>query len=220
MKKLRMKRRIIKLFESREGHLESRVEKDYLSSGIATIPCRITDYYDVIRNYSVETFETLNTDFVDYLKTSNEVLPLEYPLVLEIIEDFLSQEQKKIIRETIQEYFAYNLGLVEREEKRHTRIFLGMFFGLLASGVLLWLSQLLEEVPRELFFILFWFMGDTLCDYIFLTGHDLRHNRRTAGRLASIKVIFTNRFVKPDYSNNEINELYSDIEKDVKETLR
>ena len=35
-----------------------------------------------------------------------------------------------------------------------------------------------------------WFMGETLCDYIFLTGHDLHIDRGLVGRFASIKVVF------------------------------
>lgn len=95
-----------------------------------------------------------------------------------------------------------------------------MTVGLLVSGILLYLSQILEEVPREIFFVLFWFIGDTLCDYIFLTGHDLRHDRRLAGRLASMKVEFARSFDESDYSKEEVDRIYSDIEEDVKKTRK
>ena len=147
-------------------------------------------------------------------------MPDEYPLVLEIVEDCLTAEDRKNIEETIADYYAYNLGFVEKEEKRHTKIFIFMTIGLILSGILLWFTQMLEEVPRELFFVLFWFMGDTICDYVFLTGHDLRKDRRLAGRLASIKVKFAKNFDESDYTNHEVDELYSEIEKDVKETLK
>ena len=94
-----------------------------------------------------------------------------------------------------------------------------MFFGLIISGVLLWLTQVLAEEPRELFFILFWFMGETLCDYIFLTGYDLRRERRLAGRLASIKVVFSESYEESNYTESDVNKLYSEIEKDVNETI-
>ena len=213
------KHRIVHLFESRRGHLDSRVKRDYISKGIATIPCRVSDYYDIIRTYSIKGFETLNTDFVDYIKVSAEVIPSEYPLVLEFVEDFLSKEEKKTIEETVRDYFAYNLGMVEKDLKRHTKRFILMCVGLVLSGILLWLSQEMAEVPREMFFILFWFLGDTLCDYIFLTGYDLRKDKRTAGRLASVKVEFSKSFDESDYTKKEVDNLYSEIEKDIKETL-
>ena len=213
-------RNILKLFESRKGNLDYRIKRDYIRNGIATLPCRIFDYNDVISTYSVKGYETLNSESVGYLKSAAEVTPPEYPLVLNIIGDCLSQEEKKTIAEVILDQFAYELGFVEKEEKKHKRIFYGMFFGLIISGVLLWLTQPLAEEPRELFFILFWFIGETLCDYIFLTGHDLRRNRRLAGRLASIKVVFSESFAAPNYTESDVEKLYSEIEKDVNETIR
>ena len=76
------------------------------------------------------------------------------------------------------------------------------------------------ESFTELFFIIFWFMGDTLCDYILLTGHDLRRDRKLAGRLASIKVIFSDSFKKPEYTKEEAEKIYSEIEKDIKNTMK
>lgn len=213
------KRRIVKLFESRSGNLEDRLKKDYIQNGVVTIPCRVSDYNDVISNYSVKGFETLNQEFVDFIKRTDEVIPPEYPVVLNIISDTLSAEEKKAIKETIEDHFAYELGVVENHEKRHTRTFILMLIGMVLSGILLWLTRTLEEESRELFFVLFWFLGDTLCDYIFLTGHDLRHDRRLAGRLASVKIVFSDEFEKPKYTDTNREKLYSEIEKDVEETI-
>ena len=67
----------------------------YIRHGIATIPCRISSYSDVISAYSVKDYESLNMEFADYLKAAADVTPTEYPLVLNIIGDCLSQEEKK-----------------------------------------------------------------------------------------------------------------------------
>ena len=108
--------------------------------------------------------------------------------------------------------------MVEKEEKRHTKVFIFMIVGLILSGILLYFTHTVADEPRELFYVLFWFMGDTLCDYIFLTGHDLRHNRRMAGRLASIKVAFSDKYKEPNYTESDVDRLYSEIEKDVRES--
>ena len=86
----------------------------------------------------------------------------ECPLVLDIIGDCLSGEEQRIVEETILDEFAYSLGIVEKEEKRHTRIFRFMFCGLVLITVLLWFTQKLADEPRELIFVLFYFMGFTL----------------------------------------------------------
>ncbi len=213
------KRNLIGLFESRRGHLDYRLKRDYVKNGIATIPCRITDYSDVISAYSVKGCETLNPEFDEYLKSTAELMPPECPLVLSIIGDCLSQEEKKTVEETIRDDLAYDLGVVENEDKRHTQTFCLMIAGMLLSGALLWFTKALGDEPRELLYILFWFAGETLCDYIFLTGHDIRQSRRLAGRLASIKVVFSESYETPNYSKSDVDQLYSEIEKDVNETL-
>ncbi len=213
-------RKIIKLFESRRVNLDARLRQDYVKNGIATLPCHISDYNDIISQYSVNGYETLNMEFADFLKTCVEFASPEIPIVLNIIGDCLSDKEKKTIKETIRETFEYELGMVEKEEKRHTKVFILMTVGLILSGILLYFTHSLDEESRELFFIPFWFMGDTLCDYIFLTGYDIRHNRRMAGRLASIKVVFSDKYEEPNYTDNDVDKLYSEIEKDVKETIR
>lgn len=215
-----VRRNIVRLFESRKGHLDDRLKRDYIRNGIATIPCQISGYDDVISAYSVKDYETLNPEFSDYVKGAADVTPAEYPLVLNIIGGGLCGEEKKTIEETILDEYAYDLGMVEKEERRHTRIFHLMFFGLLILTVILFLTQTLAEAPRELIFIPFYFLGDTLCDYIFLTGYDLRRERRLAGRLASVKVVFSESFEEPHYTEKDVEQLYAQIEKDVNETIR
>lgn len=214
------KRRIVELFESRKGQMDDLLKRDFINNGIATFPIKISSYYDVIHPLSVRRYETLNPDFKDFVELGAGVIPPDCPIVLNIIEDCLTEEERKTIVATIEEYYAYNLGMVEKEERRHTKRFLIMTVGLLLSAFLLWLSEGLDEIPRELFFVLFWFMGDTLCDYILLTGHDLRRDRRAAGQLASIKVTFSKSFDESDYTKEEVNKLYSEIAQEVKETIQ
>ena len=213
-------RKAVKLFESRRAHLDKRLKKDYIRNGVAVIPCRVTAYEDVISSYSVKGCETLNPDFTEYLKSTAEVTPDEYPLVLNIIGDTLSGEEKATIDRIVRDDLAYDLGMVERDEKRHNQIFFLMLAGFIILEIVLWCTETLAEEPREIFYILFWFMGETLCDYIFLTGHDLRMERRLAGRLASIKVIFSDRYEDPEPSEQDVKQLYAEIERDVNETIR
>lgn len=215
-----MKKKINDLFESRKGQLDYLLNRDFINNGIATFPCKITSYYDIINPLSIRRFETLNQDFADFLELGAGVVPSECPIVLNIVEDCLTEEERMIIEIVIREYYAYKLGVVEKEEKRHRRRFLILSIGLVVSSLLLWLSEGLDEISRELFFIIFWFMGDTLCDYILLTGHDLRRDRKLAGRLASIKVIFSDSFKKPEYTKEEAEKIYSEIEKDIKNTMK
>lgn len=215
-----MKKKVGDLFESRKGQMDELLERDFINNGIATFPIKISSYYDVIHPMSVRRYETLNSDFKDLVELGASVISPDCPIVVNIIEDCLTEEERKTIVATIQEYYAYNLGVVEKDLKRHNKRFLIMTVGLVISAFLLWLSEGLDEISRELIFVLFWFMGDTLCDYVLLTGHDLRRDRRAAGQLASIKVTFSKNFDESDYTKEEVNKLYSEIAQDVKETTQ
>ena len=140
------------------------------------------------------------------------MVKINCPQSLNIIGDCLSADEKKIIAENIREDFSYKLGLVEKEQEREFRMFILMIIGLIISGLLLWLTISLDEVPREIFIVFFWFFGDRMFGYIFITGHELRKEKRLAGRLASIKVIFSDTYEKIHYTEEEISRLYAELD--------
>ena len=68
-------RNFIKLFENRKSRINSRVERDFLSNGVAIVTCCISDYNDIISSYSAKGQESLNLDFIDYLEDAAESIP-------------------------------------------------------------------------------------------------------------------------------------------------
>ena len=206
------KRNFIRLFDSKKSRIDSRIKRDYIVNGIATVHCCISGYNDIISAYSAKEQESLNPDFVEYLKDSAELIPDEYPLVLNIIGNGLTQEEKKTIAEIIREDFSYKLGSVEKEQEREFGLFIFMLVGSVIAGLLLWLTDFLDEVPREIFIVLFWFFGDRMFEYLFITEYELRKEKRLAGRLASIKVIFSDTCEKKQYTEDEINKLYAELD--------
>ncbi len=208
------KRNFIQLFDRKQSRIDSRIKRDYIENGIATVHCCISGYNDIINTYSAKDQESLNPDFVEYLQEAANPIPDECPLVLNIIGDNLSADEKKVIAETIRDDFSYKLGLVEKEQDREFKLFLFMLIGSIVGGLLLWLTDFLDEAPREIFIVLFWFFGDRMFEYIFITGHELRKEKRLAGRLASIKVNFSDVYEKPHYTEEQINQLYAELDLD------
>ena len=206
------KRNFIRLFERKKSWIDSRIRRDYIENGVATIHCCISGYNDIINTYSAKDQESLNLDFVEFLQDAANPIPDECPLVLNVIGDCLSAEEKKIIAEIIRDDFSYRLGLVEKEQDREFKMFIFMVIGLIISGLLLWLTLSLDEVPREIFIVFFWFFGDRMFEYIFITGRELRKEQRLAGRLASIKVIFSDTYEKPHYTEEQISQLYAELD--------
>lgn len=206
------KRNFTKLFDRRKSRLDSRIKRDYIENGIAILRCRISSYNDIISTYSVKSQESLDLDFVEYLKDAAEPIPDEYPLVLNIIGDCLTEDEKDTIEEIISEDFVYKLGDVEKEQEREFKMFLFMLIGSIVAGILLGLTDFLDEVPHEIFVVLFWFFGDRMFEGLFITGHELRKEKRLAGRLASIKVIFSDTDEKIHFTEDEINKLYAELD--------
>ena len=206
------KRNFRNLFDKRKSHLDSRIRRDYIDNGIATIHCCISNYHDIISSYSVKGQESLNFDFIDYLEDAAEPIPDEYPLVLNIIGNCLSDEEKKNIKDIIRDDFSYKLGNVEKEQSKELKMFLFMLIGTFIAGVLLWHTHFLDEVPREIFIVLFWFFGDRMFESLFITGRDLRNEKRLAGRLASIKVVFSDTYEKLHFTEDEVNKLYAELD--------
>lgn len=205
------KRNFTRLFDSKKSQFDARVQRDYIKNGVATIFCQISSYNDIITAYSAKNHEAVNLDFIRYIHRAAEVIPEECPLVLNIIENCLTKDEQKTIREVISEELEYDFAMVEQDEDRQWRIFIGMLIGTFIAGILLWLTDTLDEVPREVFFVLFWFAGDRMFEYIFLTGHELREERRLAGRLASIKVIFSKTYEEPNYTEQDLDKLYTEL---------
>jgi len=205
-------RNFTRLFDRKKSRIDSRIKRDYIDNGIAIIHCCISSYNDIISTYSAKDQESLNLDFVDFLQDSVGPIPDEYPLVLNIIGDCLSAEEKRTIAEIIRDDFAYRLGSVEKEQEREFSLFISMLIGSIVAGLLLWLTDFLDEVPREIFIVLFWFFGDRMFEYLFITGYELRKEKRLAGRLASIKVIFSDTYEKRHYTEDEINKLYAELD--------
>ncbi len=206
------KRNFIRLFERKRSRIDSRIKRDYIENGIATVHCCISNYNDIINTYSAKDQESLNPDFVDFLQDAAGPIPDECPLVLNIIGDCLSADEKKIIKEIIRDDFFYRLGLVEKEQDQEFKMFIFMLIGVIISGLLLWLTVSLDEVPREIFIVFFWFFGDRMFEYLFITGRELRKEQRLAGRLASIKVIFSDTYEKIHYTEEQISQLYAELD--------
>ena len=87
-----------------------------------------------------------------------------------------------------------------------------MLVGSIVAGIILWLTDFLDEVPRKIFIVLFWFFGDRMFEYVFITRRDLKQEKRLAGRLASIKVIFSDTYKKLHFTEDEINKLYVELD--------
>lgn len=181
----------IKKFLNKKSFLKHRLNKEVLEEGIAYIPCYVQNMDDIISKYSIRDCVSLNSEFSDYIIDFIECIPTKYPIVLEIYGSKFTEEQKKIIVDTITSDGDYVLGKIIQENRHHRLVFGEMVIGTVISGILLALiGKYLGDIPQEFFYVLFWLFADSFVRYIFIERGDYRDQRIGAGRIASIKVEF------------------------------
>lgn len=208
-------RKNIRAYNRKRSDFEKRLEREFIDHGIATIPCKVSGLEDIISSYSVPGYESLNSEFVDYLSEVADLVPQQYPIVLSIVGKKFTENEQKVIRSTIEYDLAYNLGLAEQETKSLYRLILIFLLGSILSGMMIAKFSWLSEVNVEIMYIFFWFFAEYLVAYVFLDGREVRKQKIKKARLACIKVVFSEEYDERDYSDEEakdiLDKLYSDI---------
>ena len=202
-----------RLFLKRDAKLAKRLKEDYIDNGIATLPCRVAGRDDMISHFSVPGYETLSPEFSDFIEASAEFIPPEYPIVLEISGCRFSEEDQAIIRRTIQEDFAYELGAVQRENRKQLIIALLMLAGMLVTGFLAFGAQGITDTAIEIIYIFFWFFADLAACYFCLDGFENRKKRLLAGRLADMTVCFSEKYDDSAVTDEDARSVYEELEK-------
>lgn len=197
-------------FQNKKSRIEERVRQEYLDSGIATIPVKANDYYDIISSYSVEGHEALNPDFIDYIKDIADAIPVQYPIVIDIIGHFTKAE-RNTIKQIIREDFAYDLGTVEKKKAFYRNYFTLLLIGMIITGLLVG-TGIFGGIREEISVILFWFCLWSTADYITTDGYDLRIEHIQAGRLACVEVTFSKEFDETPYTEDEVNKVFEELE--------
>lgn len=214
--KSRRLKKNLKSFSKKEVDLAKYVRDFYVDNGLAYISCNVDDYYDIIDDYSVDGYEWLNEGFVRFLESNAMYVPTEYPIVLEICGHHFTTKEKKIIVETISDYYALEQGDVQLNlEKLARRNWVR--FGLSILGILLmWLGNKTGiSFLSEATLVFFWFALWDLCESIIFERRDLLEEKTDAAQMASIKVIFKEVYVDAPVSEEREQEIISEIFEDV-----
>ena len=205
------------VYDKKRSHLEKRLESEFLDHGIVTIPCKVDGIDDILSPYSVEGYESLSGEFVEYINSIVDVVPDYFPIVLSIVGHKFSPDKQKIIRNIIEDDFAYALGAVEKENKHHLLTFLCMAAGLAIVSAMLAIFEWWGQLPMEFLFVFFWFFADVFIGYLLLDGRQLRKQRLKAARLACIKVTFSEKYDERDYSESEAKEFFDTLYRESKD---
>ncbi len=164
-----------KQFFCKKSYLKRRLQYDVMEDGTACIPCRVQSMEDVISKFSVRGVESLDAEFLNYILEYADVIPSEYPMVLDLYGPSFTPEEREIIRETVAAEMDYLLGKTEETIHRRRKRMVGMIVGTVISGaVLTFAKQWWYEIPLELLYVIFWLFADSFVRYLFIEKLDIR----------------------------------------------
>lgn len=204
-------RQNLNVYKRKRGDIKKRIERDFVDHGIATIPCKVSGIEDIISSYSVEGYESLNSEFIEYIKEIADIIPEKYPIVLSIVGGKFTKKEQEIIKGTIEGEAAYGLGLAEKNNKHLFKMGFGMAIGAVVFGIAVVSLKWLPELPMEFLNIVFWVFAWTLVEYVVFEAVEHRRQRRKAARLACITVDFSEEYDDSDYSENEAQKIFQDL---------
>ena len=202
-----------RLFLKRDAKLDKRLKEDYIDNGIATLPCKVAGMDDMISHFSVPGYETLSPEFSEYIESSAAFIPPEYPIVLEISGCRFSEEEQTIICRTVHEDYTYELGAVQRENRKQLIIAMLMLVGMLITGFLTFGVQGITDTAIEIIYIFFWFFADLTACYFCLDGFENRKKRLLVGRLADMTVCFSEKYDDSAVTDEDAQTVYEELEK-------
>lgn len=177
-------RQSLKKYQKEKFENYKKINELNISDDGAHIPIRVNSMDDIISNYSVRNNEMLSAEFIDILSNKAAYTTLDYPIVVEILNDSFSSEEKILIRKLIKNHFSLITITKETELKALKRkeyffLFIGVFFFIILF--LLYDSNIFEGILEVVLFIssfsiwewaeLIIFEQDELTEQILLNRH-------------------------------------------------
>lgn len=186
---------------------EKYVKDFYIENDIAFITCNVKKFNDIIDPFSASEYEWPNKDFLYFVESNAQYIPVEYPIVLEINGKTFTEKEKNTIREAIHDYYALKMGDAQLAIGANRRKALTLLItGVVASLGVQLVNKISPGLPlREAIVMLFWlFLWEGL-DCLILDGKDLKEKKTEAAQMANITINF-----KDEPEITEFSEVFSE----------
>lgn len=158
----------------------------------AYISIKVSDYNSIISDYSLEDQPVLKNEFIEVIEKRAEIIPLDYPFVLEIHNKNFTAEQKITIRKLIKNRFTFIYINKQSELKRlKQKGFYFLLLGLITFviSMLLYNNQVLIPIYEILYFIASFSIWE-LCELIIFEQDDLKEEIIKYKHLSKIRVVY------------------------------
>lgn len=158
----------------------------------AYISLKVLDYNSIVSEFSLEEQPALKNEFIEIIEKRAEIIPLDYPLVLEIHNKTFTAEQKITVRKLIKNRFTFISINKQSELKRlKQKGFYFLLLGILAFiiSMLLYNNQILMPIFEILYFLAsfsIWEFGEL----VIFEQDDLKEEIIKYNHLSKIRVVY------------------------------
>lgn len=188
----------LKKYQKEKFESYKKINNLKINDNEAYIEIKVKDYSSIISEYSLEDSPVLKDEFINVIENRASVIPLDYPLVLEIHNNTFSSEEKIIIRKLIKNHFTFISINKESELKRLKQ---KSRYLLIAGIITLVASLLIENIELfaplfEILNILTW-LGVWECGSLVLFDEDnLKEEIIKYKHLSKIRVVYNKEKTK------------------------
>lgn len=169
--KFRFKNRKIKFREA------DYIEKHYIKDGKAVIPIHLNNINELYMKHDHKKL-ALSDEVCDYIEEIAYIIPLKYPIILEIYCPEISEEQQLRIKKVIKN--NYGMEIDDRDYDIHVanRKCISLFIiGILILILSYALENILLEVFLEFLYIAGWVALWEMCEVLMLNNAEKRTER-------------------------------------------
>ena len=188
----------LKKYQKEKFESYKKINNLKVNDNEAYIEIKVKDYNSIISNYSLEDNPVLKQEFIEVIERRASIIPLDYPLVLEIHNNTFSSEEKIIVRKLIKNHFTFISINKEAELKRLKQ---KSGYLLLTGMIMLIMSLLIENIEImglifEILNILTW-LGVWECGSLVLfDGDNLKEEIIKYKHLSKVRVVYNKEKIK------------------------
>ncbi|MDD4350645.1 MAG: hypothetical protein PHP83_00460 [Clostridia bacterium] len=166
-------------------------ELRFTETGSAIIECNVLNLDNIFSKFDTQKDGTFSDDFNTYLLNELLIIPLQYPLELQlhVYEDF-SESDELNLRKTLKRNFKYNITTDKVRMKKNNFASIVLYLlGALALGMTVLTQKITYVLPLyETFLILTWFCVWEGTNKAFFDRNKLRSHRFNMLRLYNANV--------------------------------
>ena len=188
----------LKKYQKEKFESYKKINNLRINDNEAYIEIKVKDYSSIISDYSLEDNPVLKQEFIDVIERRASIIPLDYPLVLEIHNSTFTSEEKIIIRKLIKNHFSF-IAINKESELKRLRQKSGYL--LLAGIVMLIVSLFIEKIELlgpvfEILNILTWLGVWESGSLILFDEDNLKEELIKYKHLSKVRVVYNKEKIK------------------------